>query len=121
MSTKTEAALALYKANHETKTNAEIVKLFITELKMSTAGARTYAYNAKKAMGGVAAKKAPKKAPSKKVKVVKAKVDKAGKLTVETTAPEVSVDTDAKRKTNAALFAEFHNKKVREKKAAKAA
>lgn len=125
MPTKAERALEIYKANHTKMTNSEIIAKFEKDLGMSTAGARTYAYNAKKALGAPAkpakakvTKKAaaPKKVAKKKV-VVKAAVDKkTGKLTVTKAAadPVVSEDKADVVKKNAALFADFHNRKLAE-------
>lgn len=123
MPTKAERALEIYKANHTKMTNAQIIAKFEKDLGMSTAGARTYAYNAKKALGAPAkpakakvAKKAVAKKAAKK-KVVKAAVDKkTGKLTVTKAAadPVVSEDKEAVLKKNAALFADFHNRKLAE-------
>lgn len=44
---KQQRAMALYAAN-TSLTNSELVNLFMTELKMTKSGARTYAYNVKK-------------------------------------------------------------------------
>lgn len=121
MATKMEQAIALYKSNHSKMTNGEIVKKIMADLDMTEAGARTYAYNAKKALG-VEAKKGDKKtktkAPAKAKTKTKATVDKkTGKLTVtkETVAAEPQTDepqTDEQRAKNAALFSDFHNKKI---------
>lgn len=48
MATKIERAVEIFKNNQRKMTNIEIVNKIIKDLKMTTAGARTYAYNARK-------------------------------------------------------------------------
>lgn len=48
MTTKIERAIGIYKNNQRKMTNIEIVNKIIKDLNMTTAGARTYAYNARK-------------------------------------------------------------------------
>lgn len=59
--TKLDQAVEALKSN-QFKTNAEFVEFLMSTLKMSKLGARTYAYNARKALGTTleAAKKATK-------------------------------------------------------------
>lgn len=116
MTTKIEKATALYKANKDKMSNGDIVKKIMKDLKMTEAGARTYAYNARKALGLTGTK-------SKVVKAkVKAKVDaKTGKLTVTKTKPDIQkklkkevskVVSEENKAKNAKLFSDFHNKQV---------
>lgn len=70
--TKLEQAVEALKTN-QFKTNAEFVEFLMSTLKMSKLGARTYAYNARKALGTTleAAKK------SKKARYVETSIDPA--------------------------------------------
>lgn len=115
MATKQERAVAIYKANHQKMSNKDIVKKLMKELHMSEAGARTYAYNAKKALG--VTKPAKGKVVTKAK--VKATVDKkTGKLTVTKTAGTKNVpvlkgaNVTERRKENEKLFNEFNAEKV---------
>ena len=49
---KQEQAVEVYKANMNSKTKAEIIELFMSEVGMSKAGATTYYYNIKKLVSG---------------------------------------------------------------------
>lgn len=70
--TKTAKAKDLFAANPD-MANSDFVKLLMTELGMSLAGARTYAHNCRKPESGV---KAPK-APSERQLKIRLKVEKA--------------------------------------------
>lgn len=81
--TKLEQAVEALKSN-QFKTNAEFVEFLMSTLKMSKLGARTYAYNARKALGTTleAAKKA-KKARYVPTVVDPAQVDPNDKKSIE--------------------------------------